>query len=102
MRVIWLPSAEDSLNCIYDYIKTESENSAINVYNSILDEVDRLSKFPRIGKANSLLVGIRTLVVLKNYKAVYYIDGDIVYIVMVWDCRRNPEEFRQSIIKYLK
>lgn len=101
MKIIYLPSAEISLELIYDYIGKDSESSAVRVYNAIIDGIDRLSVFPHIGKANSLIVGIRTLVVLKNYKAVYYVEKDIVYIVMVWDCRRNPEEFRQSVLKSL-
>jgi plasmid stabilization system protein ParE len=101
MRIIYLPSAETSLELIFDYIRIESESSAIRVYNAIIDGIDRLSGFPYIGKANSLIVGIRTLVIMRNYKAVYYVDRDTVYIVLIWDCRRNPDEFRQSILKSL-
>ncbi len=34
--------------------------------------------------------GYRNLVVHQNYKLVYYVEGNTIYIVDLWDTRREP------------
>ena len=45
MKVILLPRALSRLDEIFDWIKTtNSENAAVKIYNSILDELEILEK----------------------------------------------------------
>jgi plasmid stabilization system protein ParE len=80
--------------------------NAVKVYNGILDEIEVLMSFPQIARIEDSLKGFgvefRSLVVLRRYKVVYFVEEDVVYIFMIWDCRRNPEKFRQSILKSLE
>ena len=49
---------------------------------------------PCIGLREPLMAerpeGFRSVVVHRNCKLVYYVDGDTVYIADVWDTRREP------------
>ncbi len=102
MKIIYLPQAENSLDDIFEYIKHNSEKSAVNVYNNIIDEIDRLVIFPNIGQAYHSIIGIRTLVVVKNYKVVYIVDNEVIYIILVWDCRQDPLDLKKKVLNSLK
>jgi plasmid stabilization system protein ParE len=94
MNIVILPDAEMHLNNIYDFIKVKSEKSAINLYNNILDEIERLRFFPQIAAIESILSDFpetfRSLVVKKTYKVIYFVKNETIYIVAIWDCRQNP------------
>ncbi len=104
-EIVFYDIAKKQLIEIYDFIAQESPVNAVKVYNGILDEIEILMTFPQIARIedrlNGLRVEFRSLVVLRRYKVVYFTEEDIIYIFMIWDCRRNPEEFRQSILKSL-
>ena len=57
MKVILLPKAIGRLDEIYDFIKVKNENVAINIFNSILDEIKILEDFPQVAAAEPLLEG---------------------------------------------
>jgi plasmid stabilization system protein ParE len=102
MTIKFFDEATQELVNIYNLIALQSKKSAINIYNNILDEIDRLKIFPNIGKVHSSI--LRILIVLKKYYVVYYFDKrqDIIYIVLIWDCRRDPEVFRRKVLKSLE
>ena len=49
---------------------------------------------PGIGPREPLLAhraeGFRSVVIHKNCKLVYYVEGDTLYIAALWDTRREP------------
>ena len=103
MKVILLPNALSRLDEIFDWIKaTNNENSAVKVYNSILDELEILEKQPQIAAIEPLLEDLpkqfRSLIINKQYKAVYYIEeqNDTVFIATIWDCRSNPSDLQKE------
>jgi len=99
MNVQLFDEAIEELNAIYRHIAVYNEKSAVNVFNSILDEIEKLKDFPNMGKIHTMK--LRVWIVQRRYYIVYFYDKDTVYIVLIWDCRRNPEEFRQNILKSL-
>ena len=59
-------------------------------------EVERLAKFPLIGKVEPLLQGrslqFRSLVIHEHYKLIYHYDetAETLRIAALWDTRREP------------
>jgi plasmid stabilization system protein ParE len=104
MKVFLLPKAIERLDEIYDYIHFFSELAAVRIYNNILDEIGKLELFPRMAPVEPLLADcgkiFRSLVVMKCYKVVYYIEEteNAIYVATVWDCRQNPDNLGKEVI----
>ena len=98
-EIIWLPTAERHLTEIFTWLRERSETAAIQLFNDILDETDRLRSFPEIGKREPLLKDFpktfRSLVVRKNFKVIYFVEFGKIYITAVWDCRKDPQTIFQ-------
>ena len=95
MRVIWDDDASEKLVNALEYGRnTFGERVMKKFYTRILDYEKLLQSNPGMGKKEPLLEkepeGYRSLVVHPNYKLVYYVDGDTIYIVDLWDTRREP------------
>jgi len=101
MIIQWTQKAENQLDEIFDFIKVESEISAVRIYNQILDEVEILAKFPNIAPVEPLLenepITYRSLLVKRIYKVVYFVNDKLIYIVAVFDCRQNPDKLKKYI-----
>jgi Plasmid stabilization system protein len=95
MKIKFLIAAEEHLDNIYNHIAEKSERAAITLYNHFLDEIERLENFSQIAAIEPLLINkpqtFRSLVVHRNYKVIYYIEKETIYIAAIWDCRQSPE-----------
>ncbi|GHT56644.1 hypothetical protein FACS189446_8800 [Bacteroidia bacterium] len=96
-------SARTDLENVYAFIKRKSEKAAINIHDSILDEVEFLKSFPQMGPIEQAFTDLpktyRSLVVKNTYKVVYYVENEIIYIIAIWDCRQNPSKLKSKIKK---
>ncbi|MDO5665248.1 MAG: type II toxin-antitoxin system RelE/ParE family toxin [Bacteroidia bacterium] len=94
MKIIWSMEAVSDLDSIYEFYYEKSPLVAANIYNTIVDEVDILIRFPKIAAVEELLADMsqifRSLIVLNKYKVIYRIDNQRIIIDKVWDCRQNP------------
>ena len=95
MRVIWDDDASEKLVNALEYGRdTFGERMMKKFYARILDYEKLLQSNPRMGKKEPLLEkepeGYRSIVVHQNYKLVYYIEDENIYIVDLWDTRREP------------
>jgi len=105
MKVIWEEPASRRLDEVYEFIAAESLTAAVKIFNDIVNQTARLADFPQMAAVEPLLVDLpetfRSLVIHRNYKAVYYIDNaaEEVIIVDLWDCRQNPSDLTKSIKK---
>ena len=103
MNVFILPGAIERMEEIYDYFLHLNEFVAVRIYNGILDDIEKLERFPRMGAVEQYLTdcgkNFRSLVVMKNYKVIYYIEEDenAIYIATVWDCRQNPDRLKMEV-----
>ena len=93
--MIWDDDASEKLVNALEYGRnTFGEHVMKKFYTRILDYEKLLQSNPGMGKKEPLLEkepeGYRSLVVHPNYKLVYYVDGDTIYIVDLWDTRREP------------
>ena len=72
---------------------------------NFIDKVDKccqsLLKFPNIGQPEMLLTGrgktYRAKFINENYRLIYYATKTTVWIVDIWDRRRNPELLSKRI-----
>jgi plasmid stabilization system protein ParE len=101
MRILWFERALKDLDAIYNFRAVESEKSAVKLYNEILDRAESLLQQPLMGAVEPYLNDgraiYRFLLVEKTYKIIYRadIDNAEIYILMIWDCRQNPEKMRE-------
>jgi len=102
ITVLWSDSAISDLQDIHDYyLSKASLKVAQRIVNSIVDKSLLLSNNPRIGQTEDLLKHrkeeIRYLVE-GNYKIVYVIEGYIVFIATIFDCRQDPDKLSKKNI----
>ena len=95
MQVVWLDEAK--------VLFKEAISFGFLAFGEVQRTNERLSVFPRLGKIEPALRGLkreyRSLVVHKNYKVIYYIDDDMVFIASFWSTRCNPNSLRSGIKK---
>jgi len=92
--VVWSDSAIEELQNIYKYYYSKaSKKVADKITNSIVDKTIKLEITPRMGQKEELLAYLKQEIrylVQGNYKIVYFIEENIVYIATVFDCRKDP------------
>ncbi len=103
MKIIWLPLATRHLDDVFDFLYERNPVAAVNRYNEILDRAEKLSASPLVASVELLLEKepemFRSLVILRRYKAIYFIEDETIKIADIWDCRRNPDTLKTGIKK---
>ena len=102
MQINWSEQSRDDLRDIVNYVGTSfGGRKAYEVLDEIRMTAELLEKFPLLGKSfvEDKEAGIvyRTLPSKLN-QIVYYVDGEMVTIVTVWQNRRDAKR----LIKLLK
>jgi addiction module RelE/StbE family toxin len=101
MKIRFSPEALTILEEIYNYLHQFNPRAATRIHNSLLDDIERLADQPFMGHVEQLLDdlpgGYRSLLVGKRYKAVYRIEDEIITIVTIHDCRRDPARLHQLL-----
>jgi len=97
MVIKWKKRARRQLRDILYYHRLKASlKVARNIRTEIMETVDKLSVFPQMGCVSSDIDDnsriYRTLVANRNYKVIYYIEGNIVYIFAIWDVRQDPQK----------
>lgn len=99
MKVIWTPFALNSLKNIFTYYKTHAGISVAKaIKNNILTTTIQLSKYPTSGQKEELLKELdeaHRYLIRGNYKIIYKILNDTVYITDVFDTRQNPDKLKR-------
>jgi plasmid stabilization system protein ParE len=103
MKVEWQEPAQRRIQEIFDYYTSVAGiRTARRITRKIVERTRILARNPMAGEREWLLEDqpheYRRLVE-RDYKIVYRIDGDTVFIVVVWDCRRDPADLRENVIK---
>jgi plasmid stabilization system protein ParE len=99
MKIIWGDQAKEDIELIYQNLALVNKRAAVNLHNNILDRVKMLSSFPTMAPIELLnreqKYQLRSLLSRNGiYKIVYYVKDDHIYIAQIWDCRRNPANFK--------
>ena len=102
MRVVWSLEAHDQLRQAANFIENRfGKSSRTKFLDNIYHVVPLLSKYPYLGKEEPLLEGAsvvyRSLVIGRLNKIVYYINGNTIEIVALWDTRREPKKLTEEL-----
>lgn len=90
MRVVWAREARDDRADIWEFIAAESPAAAMRIDHLFSDAAQRLAVHPLIGK-DGTVSGTRELVVHENYRLVYEINDDVIWVLaLVHAARRWP------------
>ena len=93
MKILWQKKASDDLNGIYNYIKEDSPQNAIMVFNKIYDLVNSLVVFPEKYPVEPTLNNPNVrFVVIWSFKIIYTIKENTIYILRIFNTKRNPKK----------
>lgn len=106
MEVVWSRLARDTFVEVLQFIEELfNRKVAQRAADSIIEYVNLLGAFPRIGYVDDLLSTEETEVRLMNCRksAIYYtIEDQTVIIVAIFDTRRNPAVIKEIIHSFLE
>ncbi len=103
MKVRFTKQARKEFFRIVDvFAEYAGQNYADKFINKVVSIGNQLCKYPSIGHPEYLLKGRKRLyqakAVNENYRIIYYVARTYIWIVDIWDRRRNPT----SLTKRLK
>lgn len=97
-HLIWSRMAQVDLRTIAEYYKKEASiEVAKRLIEAIREEVRRLIEMPSIGQIEPSLNNdshMYRYLVYKHYKLIYYVKGNSVAIVCIFDCRQDPDKLK--------
>ena len=102
MTIKWYIEAVSDLDKIYDYYVAKNPRAAAMLYNKILDNVEILKTQPYVAAVEQMLVNcsaVYRLLVVENYKIVYFIKEDLVLIVLIFDCRQKNSKLKRTMLR---
>jgi addiction module RelE/StbE family toxin len=84
-QVRWTPQAADDLDAISEFISQDSSHYATLFVLDVLQAVDRLSEFPKLGRVVPEVdnPAVREII-LGSYRIIYRLREDIVEILTVF------------------
>ena len=99
MKVFWTKFALDSLFDIYKYYKNNVRvNIACNIRDSILSSTNQLEKHSLSGQNEEFLIDLdegHRYIIRGNYKIIYKIQNQKVYVTDVFDTRQSPDKIKK-------
>lgn len=88
-------------NALYYSAETPGQQAAINFFRKTRHLEELLVLNPLMGKIEPVLARLktkyRTIVIIKTYKMVYYVNEDNINIVAIWNCRQSNRAFARFI-----
>jgi plasmid stabilization system protein ParE len=93
-KICWTSVARTDLREVRARLREQSPNATIRFAQSIRDAVRLLEDFPFLGAVALDLepVGRYRHVIKGWHRIIYRVDAGTVYILRVWDHRRNPDD----------
>lgn len=102
MQIRFTDKAIEHLENIIDIHLDYSGELAATKFSSLVDsKLTKLLKYPLIGFPKPLLEGrkylFRATIINRNYKMIYYVEADTIWVAAFWDMRMNPNKLRRMI-----
>lgn len=91
MRVAYTPRALADLEEIADYIKARSPQGAARVRTAILDALQTLAQFPRVGRSQTV-EAVRKIGVRKYPYLIFYMVDEAAEEIVVLTIRHGSRE----------
>lgn len=96
MEVRWRKKASGELEAIYQYIKKESPQNAILVFNSIYDLALSLPDFPyKFPMEPVINIEKVSYAVLWSFKIIYAVEKDRIVVLRVFNTKQNPKKLKK-------
>jgi toxin ParE1/3/4 len=96
MEVVWRKKASNELEAIYNFIKKESHQNAVLVFNVIYDLAISLSDFPfKFPKEPTINIEKVRFAVIWSYKIVYAVESDCIIILRIFNTSQNPKKLKK-------
>jgi addiction module RelE/StbE family toxin len=90
LKVVWTPEAEQDRNDVCDYIATDNPRAAVRMDQLFSDAACKLAEHPKLGRTGKV-PGTRELIPHENYRLIYEVDGDKLWILaLVHTARQWP------------
>lgn len=100
-QIVWTNFAISELKNIYLYYRmVAGEKVADKIRKSVFDATRRLIKDPLIGVIEENLQDLKQghrYLVEGNYKIIYKVIQNTIYITDIFDCRQNPQRMKKRI-----
>lgn len=97
MRVIWRKKAVDELEAVYNYIKKDSPQNAIMVFNKILEVVESLTQFPFKYPVEPIInIEKVRYAVIWSYKIVYSIEKESIVVLRIFNTKQSPKKLKRQ------
>ena len=99
-KIVWSKEAKNDLIKILNFYNERNgfPKYSIKLNNRINKSLQLVSKYPNIG-TESDYQSVR-VIITGDYQIIYEIFDQLILVIMLWDCRRNPED--KKIGKRLK
>ena len=88
MKVSWTRPARDDRRAIFDFIEADNPQAAVKLDRLFEKAVEQISQFPYAGRVGKI-GGTREAVPRPNYRLVYSIGDDTVYILGLFHVARQ-------------
>ena len=94
MKIIWTPQAVRDRSDIWDYIAADNPIAAADLDDTFSTAVSRLAEHPALGRPGQI-EDTRELIVHANYRLVYEITPEVVWILaLVHTARKWPPQHK--------
>ncbi|MGK4569106.1 type II toxin-antitoxin system RelE/ParE family toxin [Flavobacterium sp. 3HN19-14] len=95
MKVVWRRKAADELKQIYEFIRRESPQNAVLVFNKIYELAESLADFPYKFPIDPIinLEHVRFTAIF-SFKIIYAVHKDSVVILRVFNTNQNPTKLK--------
>jgi plasmid stabilization system protein ParE len=101
IEIKWSELASAQIENIYEYYKEiASHIIARKLVKGIIETSQLLKGNPLLGAIEPLLVDREfeyRFLIEKNYKIIYHLDGRLVRIAAIIDCRQNPKKIQKAL-----
>ena len=106
MKPVWSEGAHSDWDGIARYIGINFGKKAFDEFDEATDKAEaQITEFPESGTSIDTRkhknLGLKYVFIGKSRlsKMIYHVDGDIVYVDVIWDVRQNPKRLAQRLAK---
>ncbi len=99
LKPYWTDQAIRQMKEIHDFYKAFGKKTLRKRVYPIKKQVERLTHLPYLGKVETDYQGMESFrsLIEGDYKIVYLIKGEFIYIVAIFDCRQNPSNLNKML-----
>lgn len=96
MKVLWSKKASNELESIYKYIKKESPQNSVLVFNEIYDLANSLSNFPYKFPIEPIInIEKVRFAAIWSFKIIYSVEKESIVILRVFNTKQNPKQLKK-------